>query len=155
MGGEEIETGTAVELMVQMGMDRKTAQKVCVCERERGGGTSKGGEHVVVGFVGEGVEREIRLRALRHTSPHTVGCIGVCDEEEGMIECPSHARSLTMAHNPPIRMKSSTPDPKPQTPGPEHMNRTPMGGIYQVLLVLLRHSLNMAQNHPKIVLTRS
>ena len=37
MGGEEIETGTAVELMVQMGMDRKTAQKVSVREREREG----------------------------------------------------------------------------------------------------------------------
>ena len=36
-------------------------------------------------------KRDNRLRALRAARPHTVGCIGVCDQEEGEIElvhCP-------------------------------------------------------------------
>ena len=39
-------------------------------------------------FVGEGggEERDTRLRALRPTRPHTVGYVGVCDQEQGGIE---------------------------------------------------------------------
>ena len=33
-------------------------------------------------------ERENRLQALRPARPHTVGYIGVCDQEQGVIECP-------------------------------------------------------------------
>ena len=32
-------------------------------------------------------EREQALLTLRATSPHTVGYIGACDQEEGVIEC--------------------------------------------------------------------
>ena len=48
------------------------------------------GEHGVVVFVGEGVggERENRLRALHTTRPPTVGYVGGCDQEEGVIKCP-------------------------------------------------------------------
>jgi len=35
----------------------------------------------------EGESEEAPL-ALRATRPHTVGCIGGCDQEEGVIECP-------------------------------------------------------------------
>ena len=41
-----------------------------------------------------------RLRALRHTRPHTVGYIGGCDQEEGMLErpCARHGRSQLVQH---------------------------------------------------------
>ena len=31
--------------------------------------------------------RDNRLRALRHPRPHTVGYVGVCDQEQGGIKC--------------------------------------------------------------------
>ena len=51
------------------------------------------GEHGAGGFVGEGGESEregrrsdSRLRALRHPRPHTMGYIGECGQEAGVIE---------------------------------------------------------------------
>ena len=55
-------------------------------------------QHGVVDFLGGGRERGRDRckwsRALHPTRPQTVGHVGVCDQEEGVIECFFFARAV-------------------------------------------------------------
>ena len=55
--------------------------------------------------------------ALRAARPHTVGYVGGCDQEEGVIECPFQERVPVDARGPLRERGSGPPRTRPTRPG--------------------------------------